>query len=435
MRRAIILFLAVLAAAWPLSVYAATGFSGWNGGTGTERSYYMDTDGAFLIYNKELAEYVDPDEIYAGSDLYIPLMVEPQDADAAIATAKQVKDDEVSLSFKALRGENYVGDAEIIDSKKLKRNDIPAGSYIRIPFLTNYDGAEPATVRVQVVLSVHGVSYQDTRMTFECKLVNRAEEIDSNSVYGAKKPTLLKVSRSYRGDATFDFGNNIKYTVGVKPSQRIYLNLSREPNETVAAMYPGAYLDFYSFLGESDKFDEAGELQIPIDRQKFTPKNGPTAVYVYRVKGETLESIGTDQLFYNRQKSVLTMLTPSLDEYVLSNQALMKTVNEEDDILRSGYAQTPEGSLQDVGSTAEPGTQQITPAETQQPQAQQAAPTAGENPPTGGGPINAANHSSENPATGGGPGAPVAAAAALALIAGLRIFIDKNNKMFTIKTQ
>lgn len=415
-----LLLCSALCVIFPLDAFAASGFSEVGSYTDTKNQYYFDTDAAVLVYNKEAETDPDYDKIWAGSDLYIPVYVYPNgEGNGEIASDKLIKSDSVGVSAKVTRGTQYVGDVTIVDGKKLKIDDLPAGAYARIPFSADYQNLAKTTVSVRLVLSVKGVSYQETRATLNVNLSNRVEEIAANSVYGAQKPTQFKVASNYNGDATFDFGENIRYTAKVKAGKKYYLNMQRTANEAITDMYPDAHLEFYSFSGKDDAFESKGKLEIPVKRDQFKDKNGSTSLYAYRVDGSKLVALGEGDITFNSKADKLTIHTDSLDNYVLANRALMATVNENtENILKTGYAQTASGEISQIEDTREPGTSSggqssstASGAAGAQSAASSAAGAANEVPNNNvstGLPINADNKSGDNPPTGASSAMPVA---------------------------
>lgn len=355
---ALLLLCAVFCLCFPPDASAAAGFSDVGSYTDTKNQYYFDTDEVVLVYNNEAETDPDYDKIWAGSDLYVPVYVYPDRSNQEeIATDKLIKSDSVTVSAKVTHGAQYIGDVTLVDGKKRKLDDLPAGIYARIPFTGDYANLGKTSVTMRLVLLVNGLSYQETRVTLNCTLQNRVENIITNSVFSAKKPAQFKAGKGYNGDAAFDFGDNIRYTARVTAGKSYYLNLQRTPNKAIADMYPDAHLEFYNFMGKEDSFASSGKLEIPVKRDQFKDKNGAASIFAYRVDGDNLTALEKGDITFNSKTDKLTIYTDSLESYVLSNQALMKTVNpNNDNILKSGYAQTASGQITESSDTAEPGT-------------------------------------------------------------------------------
>lgn len=316
------------------------GFEDAGGTTETTNAYYLEVYEAVLVENNETYTKFDYEGIYAGGYILLPLKVYVGTSKSPVpVTDKMIKNDKLSFSYKVMRGTQYVDELTIVDGKKLKLPDVPAGAYVKIPFKNEYPMEGRTTISIQFVLAVNGITYQYTQTTLNCRVKSYVTNIRRNSVYGAKSPSLFKVDSRYSGEATFDFGDEIKYTAKVKKNGVYFLNLSREPNADIVAMYPGAYLDFYSFIGKQNTFSSTGKLEIPIDISKLGKKGEPPSLYVYRIDGSTLTSLSTGVVAFDGKAGKLTVNTKTLDSYVLSNQPLGRTVTAaESDIIKSGYA-------------------------------------------------------------------------------------------------
>lgn len=316
------------------------GFDGVGGATETLNEYFFDGNDAVLVENKEAFNDFHYEEIYAGSYLLLPLKVYVNGGNTATAvTDKMIKNDNVTFSYKVMRGANYVEELSVIDGKKLKLPGVSAGTYVKIPFVSNYSFTTKVVISLQLVLSVNDITYQYSETTLNCRIGPYITDIRNNSVYGAKSPTLFKVSKTYSGEATFDFGNDIKYTTKVVKNGIYFLNLSREQNKDIVEMYPGTHLEFYNFLGDKDTFQSVGRLEIPVNVSSLSKKGEPASLYVYRINGQTLTSLASGVVSFNQKTGKLTLNTKSLGSYVLSNQPLGRTVtSSESDILKSGYA-------------------------------------------------------------------------------------------------
>lgn len=328
----------------PLTANAATiyyGFDGYGGTTETVNEYFFDESNAVLVENKEAFSGFDYEEIYAGSYLLLPLMVRVNGGTPTAVTDKLMKSDNVTFSYKILRGINFVEELSIVDGKKLKMNGVAAGTYIKIPFVNDYSLATRATITMEFVLSVNNITYQYTQTTLNCRIGPYITDVRSNTVYGAKIPMLFKVDKKYSGEATFDFGNEIKFTAKVNKNDTFFLNLSREANPDVAAMYPDAYLEFYNFLGNKDSFPRGGHLEIPVNVANLSKKDEPASLYVYRIDGKTLTALASGVVSFNAKTGKLKLNSKLLGSYVLSNQPLSRTVTSstsDSNILKSGYA-------------------------------------------------------------------------------------------------
>lgn len=338
------------------AAYADVGFDEeWGDMTSTANEYFFETDDTLVVRNKEVIDDPQYDELVPGDDIYIPVHVYPDRGKQAVpATDKMMKTDNLSVSSKVLSGKSYVGDVDLVSGKKLKLKGVAAGIYTHIPITSDYTKTGWSSVSVSVVLSVNDVTYDDTQVTLKCHIRNRVTEIDKNSVYGAKTPAQFKAANRYSGEATFDFGNKIKYTARVKSGKTYYLNLSKTPDPALQEMYPDAYLEFYSFLGNLDTFQTTGALEIPITRSKLSEKGAAPSLYVYRTDGKKLTALGEGVVSFNSKTDKLTINTKTLDSYVLSNRPLLKEISavQNNNILKSGYADISYSESSQIPGTA-----------------------------------------------------------------------------------
>lgn len=318
------------------------GFENAGGLTETQNMYYFEETEAILVENKEAFtdSNFDFEGIYAGSYMLVPIKVYVDGADKpSDVTDKMIKNDKLTFSYKVMRGPQYVEELTIEDGKKLKLKDVPAGAYVKIPFVRDFASEGKTAISIQLVLAVNDITYQYTQITLNCRLKSYVTDIRRNSVYGAKSPTLFRIDKRYSGEATIDFGDEIKYTGKVKKNDVYFLNMSREPNKDITAMYPKMYLDFYSFLGDRDYFPSTGKLEIPVKASNLGKKGVEPSLYVYRIDDLTLTALSTGVVSYDAVAGKLYIYTRSLDNYVLSNQPLSRTVTSADsNILKSGYA-------------------------------------------------------------------------------------------------
>ncbi|MCL2068585.1 MAG: hypothetical protein FWH00_01680, partial [Oscillospiraceae bacterium] len=102
-----------------------------------------------------------------------------------------------------------------------------------------------------------------------------------------------------------------------------------------------------------------------------------------RYTGGRLTAIPRDTMSFDIDRGILSIMTQSLDTYVLAAQPLLQEVDETNDIIRSGYAPQP-----NIEPPMEPGTPPPGPP-----------PGDTGNPVTGGNPLFAVNQPANNPNT------------------------------------
>lgn len=351
----------LLAAALAVPASAYVQFDDTGGYTETTTLYNFITDQSALLYNGQLDfDYDFMGKVWAGSVLYIPIGAfdtTEKDPEEELASEKLVKNDNVQLSYKVLQGIEYVDEVTLVSSKKEKLKALPAGMYAKIRYTNNFLPLNKSRVSVRLVLSVNGVSFQDSAITFNCDLQNREEYINRNSIFGALVPAQFRVNLQYKGEASFDFGEGVKYTARVTGGKKYYLNLDRTPKEPFSDLYPDAYLEFYDFRGNNDTFASVGKLVIPVHKEQFKEKKTKAEVYAYEVVGAELKALTKEDIRYNSQENTLTLRTQTLGSYILSSRALMKEVagSGEEDILRSGYAASLEEPSDSTGTGGSSG--------------------------------------------------------------------------------
>ena len=330
----------------PLTAGAASsGFHGPGNYTDTANAYFFDYWNAILVDNKQVIDDFNYDEFYAGSVLYLPVMVYPGNAATESPVAENMfRTDNVGISSKVLTGGDFVEEIEVVDGRREKINGLPATMFVKIPLVEHYEHFTANEIHIQFVLSVNGVGYQDTLINLSCYIINRVQNVNRRSVYPVGRPTEVHVRRPFSGEVTFDFGENIRYTNRVYAGERYYFSLSREPQPNISRMNAerNTYLEFYNFRGDKDTFRARGSLEIPVRRDRLSRGRGePESLFIYRIMGDSLQSMGADEVSFDARLNRLTIRTDTLENYVVSNIALLREIEDEEsiDILRTGYAE------------------------------------------------------------------------------------------------
>jgi hypothetical protein len=318
------------------------GFSYNTSYTDTENLYVFEPEHAFSYFNKVVLDDPDYGYIEPGTEIYLPVYVNvggtaEQDV---IATDKLIKEDSVTINYKVLSGADYVGPLELMDTKKMKLKDVPAGMYVKIPLARNYDRTNAYNVHLRIKLSVNNVTYDSSEIDLKARIRNPINTIAYDSVFGAALPSLFRAV-GHTGAVTFDFGNKIAYDGFVRSQQSYFLSLSREPISDISVMYPDAWLDYYAFLGNYKTFDRIGDLKIPVNRANLAKRGAAPELYVYRVSGDALTALGAGVASFDAKTNMLHIRAKTLESYVLSNKALLQQITPDmnNNILKSGYAE------------------------------------------------------------------------------------------------
>lgn len=398
------LLAAVIVLILPVAATAAReprGFTTIGNFSGSKVSFGFEPDYTVTVYNKEVEDDPDYEEIWPGMDIYVPVYIlGASGQNNTHASEKDIKSNEVSLSWKSKTGERYIDDVTLVDGKKAKIAGLDGGMYAKISMVSEYSSRSAMPVYVDLVLSVNRLSYPETLTTLKLDIVNREVNIDRDTVYAAQSPTQFYSMRHYAGKATFDFGDKVTYNATVEKGARYYLHLDRTEDEAFAAMYPDAYLEYYNFRGDRDSFPSTGTLNVPVKRANFTPKGEDKAqVFVYEVQDGNLKALDERVLDFDGKKNILTIRAKSLGYYILSDRALHKEVDHRDeDIIYTGYASQNAGTADDMpteetggGGSGGSGS----------------SSGVNENPETGGDTINASNPSADNPSTSDTPLLPI----------------------------
>jgi|GEM_PF-1360138 len=321
-KRVTALILAVFLTTFWTTTAFAWGISG-SGEFANAAKRYGFLDDAKIVYNGEISDQ-DFDEVYVGSAIYIPIGVEDDEGNISQASAQNIKKDKVSVSHKVTRGARYVTGVSIVDGGKEKIDGLEKGAYVKVQLTNSYSGTGTANVEVKLVLVINRLSYQETEIELFCTMENRTVYIDYDTVYGAQLPTMFEVGYDYNGEATFDMGNDVRYTARVKAKQKYIIDYDTETNEAIAARYPKNDLEFHNFKGDHDTFASNGKLELPLDSATYY-KNGQYTAYAYKISGNTLVPVDSSV----NKDGILTIYTRTLDNYVVSNVDLLRQTDYE----------------------------------------------------------------------------------------------------------
>lgn len=318
----------------------AIGFNTDGEPSSSDPSFGFNSDNAEIVYKGDI-NFVDGfSSVIAGSRIYIPIITDAHSLENA--TTGDISSNKVKVSYKALKGGEY------IDKVTLTGNDGVEGldnaAFARIDISEEYPLTAAGTVEMRLVLSVKDIGYPETEIKLNFRIKNNNQTINRDSVYTVYTPTTFKVTANYGGSATFDFGDGINYTAKVTKKSSYYMNMSTKQNDEIVDMYKDIYkkkshFEFYDFLGNTNTFASLGTLKIPLDKTKFAPKkNEKPKIYVYEIEGSTLKSLGKETVSFDSNKDILSIKTKTLSSYLLSSQPLLKEVDDSGDILQFGYA-------------------------------------------------------------------------------------------------
>jgi hypothetical protein len=321
---------ALLLAVVLMSFFTTTAFAWGITGSGEfadAAKRYGFVDDAKIVYNGEIS-YQDYDEVYVGSAIYIPIGIQDDDGNVTHATAQNIKKDKVSVSHKVTRGARHVTGVSIVDGGKEKISGLDKGAYVKVQLTDSYSGTGTANIEVKLVLVINRMAHQETEIELYCTMENRTVYIDYDTVYGAQLPTLFEVGYHYNGEATFDMGNDVRYTARVKARQKYIIDYDTQTNEEIAARYPKNNLEFHNFKGERTTFASNGKLELPLDSATYY-KNRQYKAYAYKISGNTLVPMDSNI----SKDGILTLYTRTLESYVISDVDLLN--------LKDDQASTP----------------------------------------------------------------------------------------------
>jgi hypothetical protein len=378
---AAVIFAIILILSAPAAALARTGIWGVGFISNTNPGYGIDDYEVLFAYNNQIDRQLYFNEIYPGSAIYIQLIaVDDTNVTIRPATDKQVKDDRVTVSYKASWGGDLIDSVSIVDIKRERLRNLPSdaeGMYIKVKVAESYFSTRETIVQLKIVLSVNRIAYQETEFDLAFDLMNRMIRINRDSIYGAQVPTMFE-ARGYSGEATFDMGGGVTYTARVRDGQRYIIDYTTEPVSGVSAGNPGGYLEFHRFRG-GPAFASTGKLDIPVNTDNFI-EDGSPQIYVYEINDGRLTALGGDDVSF--RGGLLSVYTSVLVEYVLSSRSLLReTPGPNENIIQTGYA-----------SDGQPEEQPPPPATTPTVTATNASN------------INAVNQDAGNPLTGIGTG-------------------------------
>lgn len=285
------LFIAVLtltfAFATPLAAFASlnndVGIWGYNDFSDSTPVYYRfgDEEEAVFIFDGVIVPFQYWDEVLPGSSIFIPIIIENPNGAESIATERQIRDNNVTISHVVAHGSSLVESVQMVDGRRDRINGLAPGMYARIVFANHHTGMYPAHVVVNMVLNVHRVSYPYTEIEVGVNLLNHIIYIDRSTVFGARIGTLFNVQPGFSGGVVFDMGGGVRYTAMVSAPNRYLIDFTTAPIEGIAEAYPDAHIEFRRFLGNNAVFASYGLLEIPINEDDFAVRGGRPQIFVY----------------------------------------------------------------------------------------------------------------------------------------------------------
>ena len=386
---AVMIILSVAPGAWA-TTSTSIGFARVGGYSSGDPAFALYVDDAVMVYNND--SWYDPDysEIYPSSKLYIPIYCTDDTGSSYyddLANMSQISTNRVTASYTADPDE-HVKRVSIQDGATAGSDRVDSGvAYAVVEFSDKTADANATAITLQLVLNVNKITEQDTRAWMRGKIINRTEELKSNSVYSAQIPTAFR-SKVYSGNVTFDFGDGVRYTGQVKRNGYYLMSLNRDKNTSLTEQFKKVHMEFYQFEGGHKTFESMGELKIPVKVDDFRPKKkDDPQIYVYEMQGTSLTALDEKQLSYQSSNDTITIRTSRLGAYVLSAQPLTREVESDKAILYTGYAD----DKNDEPKTAKTGTPSSAPSPSPE--------ISLENPSSGGDVVYAANSSTDNPST------------------------------------
>ena len=240
-----------------------------------------------------------------------------------------------------IKGDDFVTNASFYEAKNTKadaKKDLMAGvQYVKVELVDEYDSiSETATVSFELYIAdkefknastesviVNALGFANVEAGVEQVSFKKTNDADKYNQWEAKEA----------GTATFDFDDDVYFTVKMVKNEAVVLNLSRAYNKDIDKAYNDndGDLEFYNFKGTKDSFYRNGELFIPADE----------ATYIYGVEldkdGEVEDIWAIEDAEWTDEYTIAGIAkeyegwvinTDELGYYIVSSEELVLPVEE-----------------------------------------------------------------------------------------------------------
>ena len=173
-----------------------------------------------------------------------------------------------SVSFVAYNPETE----KFTSDKAYMGNDY--AKFVKVALVDDLDSASEVEVDFELFIKDKDKSESNTIAFDGALMANEGIEYiyatDAESFVDASTRTVFSV-KAKANDVTFDFDDDIYFTVNLVKGEKLVLNLSQTYDKDIDKAYNeyDADLAFYNFKGSNDSFTKTGELFIPAAEETF----------------------------------------------------------------------------------------------------------------------------------------------------------------------
>ena len=238
-----------------------------------------------------------------------------------------------------IKGDDFVTNASFYKAKATDaKKTLTAGvQYVKVELADNFDSiSETATVSFELYIADTQFKNESTESVIVNALGFANDEAGSEQVSFKKTNDADKYNQweaKEAGTATFDFDDDVYFTVKMVKNEAVVLNLSRAYNKDIDKAYNDndGDLEFYNFKGTKDSFYRNGELFIPADE----------ATYIYGVEldkdGEVEDIWAIEDAEWTDEYTIAGIAkeyegwvinTDELGYYIVSSEELVLPVEE-----------------------------------------------------------------------------------------------------------
>ena len=226
-----------------------------------EDKIYVVRDGKLVIIENDGVEI----ELKPGDDIYFKLLGEKS---GTVYTGEIDADWSINI-----KGNKYVEDADFVEFEKDDVwNGSEAGQYVKVELVDDLDEVSDKEVSFRLYLADAAdknakVGDMIVKADFANLGINDVSFVRTND---ADEAAVWKVAKNTKGTATFDFDDDVYFTVKMVSEEKVTLNLSTDYSKAIDKLFDyEADLEFYNFKGTKDAFTKVGELFIPADEDTF----------------------------------------------------------------------------------------------------------------------------------------------------------------------